>query len=117
MAVKYGMGRHASSLTAHDLLWTNRWFWSSLWIYYLALYFAKMAILLQYLRIFPQTAFRRVGYGLMAFISVYSCWTVFSAIFSCTPINYFWEQSVDPEARGTCLNRLVVWSVLCRSTL
>ncbi|GAB7327848.1 hypothetical protein MBLNU13_g11638t1 [Cladosporium sp. NU13] len=107
--VKYGMGRHQSSLTAHDLLWTNRWFWVSLWTYYSALYCAKLAILLQYLRIFPQETFRRVNYGLIAFITAYSCWTIFSAIFSCTPVSYFWTHSIDPNAKGTCLNRLVVW--------
>lgn len=111
MVVKYGMGSHQATLTAHDLVWTNRWFWSSLWIYYLALYFAKLAILLQYLRIFPQTTFRRVNYGLIAFITVYSCWTVFSAIFSCTPVSYFWIHNIDPDAEGKCLNRLAVWSV------
>lgn len=103
------MGQHAANLTQHDRLWSNKWFWASLWIYYLALFCAKLAILLQYLRIFPQKRFRQVSYGLAVFIFAYSCWTVFSAVFSCTPVNYFWTQSVDPEAKGTCLNRLVVW--------
>jgi hypothetical protein len=106
------MGRHQSTLTSHDLLWTNRWFWVSLWTYYSALYCAKLAILLQYLRIFPQETFRRVNYGLIAFITAYSCWTIFSAIFSCTPVSYFWTHNIDPTAKGTCLNRLVVWSVV-----
>lgn len=107
--VKYGMGRHQDSLTPHELLWSNVWFWASVWIYYLALAFAKLAILLQYLRIFPQEMFRKVSYALMAFITAYSLWTVFSAIFACRPINYFWLQNVDPDANGQCLSRLPVW--------
>ena len=105
------MGRHTDTLTRHDLLLSNKWFWASLWIYYLALCFAKLSILLQYLRIFPQTMFRRVGYALIAFISAYSCWTVIGSVFSCTPINYFWLHGIDPNAKGKCLNRLAVWSV------
>lgn len=103
------MGRHQQSLDEHELLWSNVWFWASVWIYYLALAFAKLAILLQYLRIFPQQMFRKVSYALMAFITAYSFWTVFSAIFACRPINYFWLQNVDPTADGQCLARLPVW--------
>lgn len=90
-------------------MWLNTWFWASLWLYYLSLFFAKLAILFQYRRIFPQPTFRKLNYALMVFITAYSCWTIFSAIFSCSPVSYFWMQGIDPEADGKCLNRLAVW--------
>lgn len=111
LEVKYGMGQHQDNLTTHDNMWLNTWFWASLWLYYLSLFFAKMAILFQYRRIFPQPTFRKLNYALMVFITAYSCWTIFSAIFSCSPVSYFWMQGIDPEADGKCLNRLAVWFV------
>lgn len=79
------------------------------WIYYVALWFAKMAILLQYLRIFPHRSFRRINIGVMVFVTIYGIWSVCSAIWACTPISYFWRQGIVQGAEGKCLNRLAVW--------
>lgn len=35
--VKYGMGRHADTLSDNDNVQSLVWFWASVWIYYLAL--------------------------------------------------------------------------------
>lgn len=105
LQVKYGMGRHAASLSPNDNKYSLIWFWASVWIYYPALMFAKLSILFQYLRIFPDRRFRRWCWILMAVIVAWTGWAFFSALFACWPIPHFWDDSVP----GACLNRLAVW--------
>lgn len=99
------MGQHESALTAHEGVMSLRWFWASIWIYYLALWAVKMNILFQYLRILPEGGYRRACYILMTIVSLWTMWAFFSAVFACTPVNAFWDTSV----KGACLNRLAVW--------
>ncbi|KAK3718219.1 hypothetical protein LTR37_005334 [Vermiconidia calcicola] len=95
----------SQQLCPNDKTQSSIWFWASVWIYYLALCFVKLSILLQYLRVFPQDKFRTACYVLMAVIVAYSCGTVFSAVFACTPVAYFWDRSLD----GSCVNQTAVW--------
>ncbi|KAK3613643.1 hypothetical protein LTR56_027759 [Elasticomyces elasticus] len=111
MQVKYGMGRHAATISQNDVTKGLIWFYISVWIYYLGLGCVKLAILLQYLRIFPQVLVRRLCFALMGVVVLYTCWTVLSAIFACTPIHFFWAQGLKQQLHGTCLKRLVVWFV------
>ena len=83
-----------------------KWFWASVWIYYLALCFVKLSILTQYLRVIPHERFRLACYVLMAIVVVYSCCTFFGAIFSCTPVRKFWTPSMTT---GHCLDLEAVW--------
>ncbi|CAK3821424.1 Hypothetical predicted protein [Lecanosticta acicola] len=103
--VVYGMGRHEATLTQYDGIMSLRWFWASVWTYYLALWAVKMSILCQYLRIIPEGGFRRACYGLMAVVSAWTLWAFLSAPFPCNPVDAFW----DPSVKGSCLNRLAVW--------
>lgn len=103
--VKYGMGRHADSLSTEDHVQSLVWFWASVWIYYLALCFAKLSILIQYLRLFPGRTFRVKCFILIGIVIGWTGWAFGSALWACTPIRYFW----DPSVKGTCLNRLAVW--------
>ncbi|KAF2167882.1 hypothetical protein M409DRAFT_65944 [Zasmidium cellare ATCC 36951] len=104
--VQYGVGRHYSSLNDNDKVMSLRWFWASVFLYYSSLWAVKMSILFQYLRILPEAGFyRRACYALMAFLTAWTAWAFFSAVFACTPINSFWDMSV----KGTCLDRLAVW--------
>jgi hypothetical protein len=100
------MGRHFDNLTPYEKLTSAKPFWASIVIYNLGLFLCKFSILLQYLRIFPYRLFRIFNYTLMAFIFVWSCWTVFSAIFFCRPVEYFWDKSI---VGGTCLSQWTTW--------
>lgn len=99
------MGKHEASLPPDVAEPSLFWFWLSVIVYNLALSSAKFSILVQYLRIFPQNIFRKATYALIGIVSAITCWTVFSAIFACTPVNFFWTQ----RGHGRCLNRLAVW--------
>lgn len=88
-----------------DITLISMQFYVSIWVYNLSLSCTKISILLQYLRIFPQQWFRRCCYTMLVVVVVYSLYTFFTAIFACTPISYFWDQSVG----GHCLDRFAVW--------
>lgn len=100
------MGRHIDTLTPQELVTSLKPFWASIVIYNLGLFLCKFSILLQYLRIFPYRLFRILNFSLMTFIFAWSCWTVFSAIFSCRPVEYFWNKSIPG---GKCLSQWAVW--------
>lgn len=57
MQVRYGLGKpmHELSPEAHTTL--LKAFWASIWLYQLAIGFARLAVILQCMRIFPQGAF------------------------------------------------------------
>lgn len=102
------MGQHITDLSSHTFEIADIWLWASIWMYYAALCFTKVSILLQYLRIFPHERFRKSCYAVMAIVVVWSCWAVFSAVFMCRPISYFWS-SVVVDSDPHCLPRLTVW--------
>lgn len=74
-----------SSLQAPPL--TALKLWVIIIVYNLALICTKLSILLQYIRIFPQKPFRIAVWLLMGIVSGYALWRVFSAIFTCVPVN------------------------------
>ncbi|KAI4938390.1 hypothetical protein J4E85_000830 [Alternaria conjuncta] len=79
-------------------------FWSSLIVYYLSLGLTKGSMLLQYRRIFPTKKFQIANWLTMAVVVAYTIWTVFSSIFTCTPVRAFWTHE-----KSTCLNQFAVW--------
>lgn len=97
------------SLALEDLTLMSKWWWAFVWLYYAALYFTKMSILLQYLRIFPQEKFRKACFVVMGVVSAYSLWAVFSGIFACNPVSSFWDMSIFAWDQPGCLPRLTVW--------
>jgi hypothetical protein len=104
-AVEYGMGQHYWDLSQETKTNSFYWFWISIWVYYAGLFFVKISILLQYLRVFVQKNFQIACYVLIALVTACSLWAIFSGIFMCIPISHFWESSVQ----GECMNRLGVW--------
>lgn len=100
------MGRHLDTLSDFQLTTSMKPFWASIVIYNLGLFLTKFSILLQYLRIFPYRLFRILCFGLMAFIFAWSCWTVFSSIVFCRPVQFFWDKSIPG---GKCLSQWAVW--------
>ena len=105
MQVKHGMGRHLSTLTDTDKYYSQIWLWASVWVYYLALSSVKCSILIQYLRIFPRRESRIACYVMIGVVAAYTCWTFFSAIFACTPVAAFWDETIS----GHCLDKAAVW--------
>lgn len=105
---EFGMGKHIWEFPRSEYEIIAVWFWASVWLYYAALGFTKLSILLQYLRIFPQVNFRRACYVMIVIITLWSLWATVSALVSCVPINVFWT-SHDFLEDPRCLPRLAVW--------
>ncbi|KAF2224792.1 hypothetical protein BDZ85DRAFT_194644, partial [Elsinoe ampelina] len=103
--VSFGLGLRQNSLLPEDLMMLMKAFWSSIWIYHLALFFTKSALLLQYLRIFTQPWFRKTTFGVFIFVGIASVWTIFGSIFACVPVRSFWDANVT----GKCQPHAVTW--------
>ncbi len=76
-------------------------FWFTLVFYNTALLFTKWTLLFQYYRIVAQVRKFRIGY--IVFMFLIGGWTIsqiFIVVFSCLPVNKFWDLSV----KGTCSN-------------
>lgn len=106
LQVKYGLGQHERNLTDWQRLTSLKPFYASIILYYLALSFTKISILLQYLRIFPQDKFRRSCYIMLGVVTIFALWSVLSAAIPCWPIQFFWDPSLPG---GHCIDRLAVW--------
>ncbi|KAF2190628.1 hypothetical protein K469DRAFT_559523 [Zopfia rhizophila CBS 207.26] len=104
--VRNGMGQHINTLTPDMMINSQKAFWASILLYYLALLFTKLAILVQYLRIFPTRRFHTVCCVLLGLVAAYGIWTLFGSIFLCTPVPFFWDKSIQG---GTCMNQFIVW--------
>jgi hypothetical protein len=63
--------------------------------------FAKLSILVFYLRLSPQRGFRLAVYTLIGIVSAYTISYVFVLIFMCNPPHSQW----DLTANGTCLDK------------
>jgi len=105
----YGMGLHIQQVSDAGKEAITKYFWLTLWIYYAAMGFTKLSILVQYLRIFPQVTFRRSCYAMIVFVIVFNVWALFSGVFMCTPIPVFWHSLDLLDHR--CLPRMATWFV------
>lgn len=101
------MGKHTATLSEADGLASLKALYASIIVYNLAMFCTKFSILLQYLRIFPQTRFRIACYVLMAIVLAYSTWCFFSSVFSCIPIAAFWDVALLKN--GHCMSHAAVW--------
>jgi hypothetical protein len=68
--------------------------------------FIKLSITIQYCRVFRTTRAQKFLYGYLAFLSVFGLWAMFGAIFTCWPIDAYWNILQGPY--GSCMNRDVL---------
>lgn len=80
--------------------------YASIIVYNLGLMFVKDSILLQYLRFFVHTNYRRAAWGLLVIVTTSGIFMVLTSSFSCLPVRYFWDPSVEG---GRCINRVAFW--------
>lgn len=105
-----GMGRDTWTLTFDNITDFGRFFFFLEPIYFAEVSLSKLAILFFYIRIFPSSGVRRVLWGTVAFVSLFGVAFVFSAIFQCTPINYYWLKW-DGTHQGSCVDiNAIAWS-------
>ncbi|KAF1845270.1 uncharacterized protein K460DRAFT_376726 [Cucurbitaria berberidis CBS 394.84] len=103
---KWGMGRHISDVSPHDLVKTLKvpTFWASFIIYGLSLGLTKGSILLQYQRVFKTKRFQIACWTVVAIVIGYTMSSLFSCIFYCIPLRSFWTR--EP---ARCVNQHAMW--------
>ncbi|KAI4184316.1 MAG: hypothetical protein L6R41_004826 [Letrouitia leprolyta] len=100
-AVKYGLGRHASTLSQDQLANEGRAFLATEILWVAPIPMIKISILLLYMRIFGRLQYFKVIAYIIGVFSI--CWAVMAimvASLQCRPIEYIWDKSID----GTCIN-------------
>lgn len=97
----YGMGRHFWTLSEEDVVEYFKHIWSTNLTYCASTTFIKLAILVQYLRLFDmqsKTA-RSLTWAMIVIVSLWGTIFFFLALFACKPIakNWLWDLP------GTCI--------------
>ncbi|KAL0256058.1 hypothetical protein SLS55_008447 [Diplodia seriata] len=81
-------------------------FWLSIIFYNIALGLTKTSILMQYLRIFATHKAMRIAIlTTLTFIILYTLEAIVLSIFTCTPVNRFWNRTLA----GTCVDTKGLW--------
>ncbi|KAK8069943.1 hypothetical protein PG994_006559 [Apiospora phragmitis] len=80
--------------------------WVAAIIYTLTGSFAKLSLLVVYIRLSPQKSFRYCVAATMAFITSYTIGLFFSFIFSCNPMSRSWNVL---ETEGSCINQAALY--------
>lgn len=101
LQIKYDLGTPFKTIKPNNQLNFRKALWATIPIYNLALFFVKLSIVCQYMRIFRGVVFQRTCKILLGVLAVYGCWTVFGSFFPCIPVQYSWGVG-----EGHCFNRL-----------
>jgi len=106
--VHYGLGKHTIDVSLSDERIALLGLYSAINTYNITMGCTKLSILLQYLRVLPQThrRARKICYALMAIVSVYVTQALVTGIFTCWPVAKFWDVRITT---GHCLNRAGLW--------
>lgn len=113
MQLEYGLGDHLKDIPPPKLVKQMEWFWASTWIYLIGVAFAKISILIQYIRVFVGRKTIWSSWATIAFIITCCMVCLFGGIFACTPIKKFW----DPTVPGTCIHYFVIWYLHCAMSI
>lgn len=76
-------------------------------MYNLSLALIKLTFLLQYLRLLSVHKMKKIIWGLGSIIMMWATSQVIVAVFSCTPIQKFWQ----PELEGYCMSNQPFWYI------
>ncbi|KAJ4990692.1 hypothetical protein SVAN01_03923 [Stagonosporopsis vannaccii] len=108
LQVKAGNGKHSIFVAyPEEVSEVLKYLFFSIIAYNVSLTVTKISILLQYHRIFTLSEMRVPVYVAMVIVSVWGTITIFTAIFSCVPVQAYWR--VTEQANATCVHRLALW--------
>ncbi|KAL7910463.1 hypothetical protein GGI35DRAFT_448898 [Trichoderma velutinum] len=101
----HGLGRHVDELDNIILVAYRKNAFALYAFYLLSIPAIKIAIILQYLRVFPIGYVQPVGKILLIFVSLWGLSQFITSIVQCTPIAKVW----DPSLEGFCINGEACW--------
>ncbi|KAN0090457.1 hypothetical protein V8E51_019036 [Hyaloscypha variabilis] len=102
----YGLGRHSWVLTQDEVIHQLKSLFGAIQLYIWSLCIVKIALLLQYRRVFNGVIIRRVSFALILFASI---WNVIQSVlmsFACIPASVF-----IPSLTHSCLDSLTIWYI------
>jgi len=103
---EHGLGRHADTVSKADNETLAQLLYASVIVYNIALFLVKVSILYQYLRFFVQRNYRLAAWWLIGTIGIGGSAFILTSCFSCWPIRYYWDKSIEG---GHCVDLLAFW--------
>lgn len=100
---KYGLGKDIWMVSFGNITSLLRLFYLAEVFYLLSIVATKLALLMFFLRVFPNLKFRMVTKGMMGVCIAFCVGFLFALIFQCRPVSYAWLRW-DGEHEGTCIN-------------
>ncbi|KAF1961286.1 hypothetical protein CC80DRAFT_464073 [Byssothecium circinans] len=98
-STKWGTGRPAMFVHLNTVIWNLKYLYVSILAYCTSLTLTKMSILLQYRRIFSTKEARIPIYLVMALCVGCGLVSLFTCIFTCVPVDAFWDVLKRPSAK------------------
>ncbi|KAM5383492.1 hypothetical protein ACJZ2D_001941 [Fusarium nematophilum] len=108
LETKYGLGFHTWVQPREYFIPYMKAFYSSVVVYNIAMCAVKIAILLQYRRIFASRTMQRITFGGVIFMAAWAITLCFLLTLTCIPVAKFWNSTLP----GRCLNSLIIWYVM-----
>lgn len=91
VAAKLGFGRDMWGIPPHNITESLKWLYVAYFMYMLAECLCQLSILAFYLRIMVEPKLRKVVWVFIGMVLCFGISNVFSMIFQCTPIHFFWD--------------------------
>lgn len=82
--------------------------WVGPWIYVLCGSFAKLSLLVVYLRVAPGGWFKTWSWIIVGIVLCHTIVLVFLMVFSCTPVPKRWDITI-PATQGSCINVVALY--------
>ncbi|RFU23554.1 hypothetical protein B7463_g12784, partial [Scytalidium lignicola] len=103
LACYKGIGKHIWNPTVQlgtifKILWAYEFLYGSV------VPLTKLSIIVFYYRLFPVQAFRKFLYFVVFLVVGWWIAVFITSLTQCRPFSYFWNQYVDPTAKGKCIN-------------
>ncbi|KAK5658468.1 hypothetical protein OQA88_1857 [Cercophora sp. LCS_1] len=108
-----GMGLHADKVPMDDIVLMAKFLVVAEILYVFNLVWTKISILLMYYRIFHFPFFKKMAYGIGAFIIAWVVCITFLFIFICVPVEKLWY----PDLPGRCIDQVGTWIANAVSTI
>ncbi|KAF2704977.1 hypothetical protein K504DRAFT_449041 [Pleomassaria siparia CBS 279.74] len=100
--IHYGLGEHAANLSGYQLEHLTFNVYLSITTYCASIGLTKIAILMQYQRVFPVRKFQIWCWSFLGIVVSFTIATVCTSIFACKPIETFWKMGPGaPECIDT----------------
>lgn len=100
-----GLGLNFGTLTPLQIVYFSKTAYLTIIFYNLSLCATKFSILFLCIRIFNIQRWRKISYGVIAMLALYTLWVSLFSIMPCYPVHSQWDLTV----KGWCFPRVAMW--------